>query len=186
VDPSRALGALLLVGLTACGTHTVTVFAPAADVPAQTEVVAAVRPGTVTHFASGAAVDEHGVVRHEGKIVARLAPSDTLVFRVGSEATFGRVQVTRNPKYELISLLGVVVVVGGVIASWAIAGGACPFAGLSSTGCIGTVGLLGTVASLGGGVPLFAWGVHGELLTTTAPPSARRVTVAPSGVTLQF
>lgn len=183
----------LLLALCACGNHTVTVFAPSADVPAGTEVVAAVTPGDVKQFEPGTTVSKPGVLMHKEHLVANVAPTDLLVVRAGGGDAFGAIHVVRKPIWEAVSLLGILVVVGGTIASVGGAG-AClssgaggPAPGFSNAGCLG-LGGLGLLVAWGAGVPIVAWGVHGELTVYETPHAKPAVsfTLGPNGIAGTF
>jgi len=181
---SRA-GAALLLALTACE-HSVVVLAPARDVPAQTPVAAAVTAGGVKRFDAGAVVKSTGVVVRGGREVAHLEPTDLLEIAAHNGDQFGTIRVRRKPMYEAVSLLGVLILVGGTLASWGVAG-ACispsQDVGASSgdSQCV-VGGLVGTLVVVGIGGPVLAWGVHGELVTSDHP----RVSFAPGRLTVRF
>jgi len=183
-----ALAACALVALSACVTHTVTVLVPAADVPPKTPVVAAVTPGQVTDFPEGATVAKRGVVARDGKVLARLAPNDLLVMHAQGGETFGSISVRRNPMYELVSLAGVLAIIGGTVSAWGGAGACSNSQGLAvfSGPCL-AIGLGGMAAAFAIGSTLLAWGIHGEIrVTDTNDTKKPAVTFAPNGLRVVF
>ena len=158
---SRLVALLLLT--TGC-THTVTVLAPVADVPAETHVVAAITPGTVTQLPPEATLREGGIVVTEGKsILAHLAPADEVAVRVSGGERFGNIGVYRKPGYDGLMVLGVVIILGGLTTSFVLAGSCNGYSSSLQPGCA-AIAAGGSAASLAGGITLVAYGLHGEIV----------------------
>ncbi len=144
--------AVLLLLTTGC-THTVTVLAPAADVPADAPIEAVVTSGQVTQFSPDKTKSN----------VANLAPSDLVAVRASGGERFGNIVVDRKPGYDAIMVLGIAVILGGVTTSFVLAGTCNGSASSLQPGCA-AIAVGGASASLAGGGLLIAYGHHGEIV----------------------
>ena len=164
--------ALLLVFTTAC-THTVTVLVPVADVPEGTHVRAAVTPGAVTQLPPDAKLGVRGAVSSDKKLLMNLSPTDEVAVEASGGETFGRIEVVRKPGYDAIMVLGILVLLGGITTSFALAG-SCNSNYSTLQGPCAAIAATGGSASLAGGLALVVYGLHGELV------------VKPTGVVAKF
>ncbi|HEY1960241.1 MAG TPA: hypothetical protein VGH28_31745 [Polyangiaceae bacterium] len=179
------LGAAL--GATGC-VHTIDVFVPAPDVPAKTEVLAAVRTGEVQTYDRGAEMETNGVVRVNGRAMPT-APSDVLVVRAAAGADLGHIHVARSASSEMLTFGGILVAIAGTIAS--LAGAAVCNSNATSVGsdrvndgCL-ALGIATTSASLGLGITMMALGIGGPLHVIEDRRPAL-VSIVPNGLRVVF
>lgn len=175
------------LGAAGCA-HSIDVFAPAAEVSPTNDVVAAIAAGHVEPFQPGARLQTNGDLTRDGRVVAHVAKDDTLVVRASAGTEIGRVRVERAASGELLTLLGVVVTVGGTVVSL-IAAGQCPPVqgpassfGTANAPCLAAGGV-GVGASFALGIPLIALGIGGPLIVID---SGVRVSVGPTGFRVTF
>ena len=171
-----------LAALAAGCAHSIDLFVPAAEVSPRNDVIAAISAGKVQELDPGASVRHDGVVMVEGRAVARVAPTDTLVVAAGAGDDVGSLHVRRTGDANALITGGIVVLVGGNAAAW-IAGGACAgrasdgdgglfdFSGLATATCWRGA-LLGSVAAFVLGLPMLLAGVNGPLCVKGAPSVA--------------
>ena len=180
---------LSIVALGAAGcAHSIDVFVPAAEVSPTNDVVAAITPGHVEPFQPGAHLQTNGDLKRDDRVVAHVAKDDTLVVRASAGTQIGRVRVERAASGELLTLLGVVVAVGGTVASL-VAAGQCEAGqtsanafGIGNAACLAAGGV-GVGASFALGIPLIAIGIGGPLIVID---SGVRVSVGPTGFRVTF
>ena len=157
--------AIALFLLTSSCSHSVVVLAPVADVPEGAHVVAAVTTGNVTQLPSDATLAKDGVVTGSKGTLAHLGPLDEVALEVTGGEDIGHIHVRRKPSYDLMMVGGILLLLGGLTASF-VGAGACNN-GYSSLqpGCA-AIAISAAAVSLGGGGVLIAFGQHGELKVT--------------------
>ena len=158
--------------------HTITVLAPASDVPSETPVAAAITEGHVAQSPRDAILRD-GAVVSQGKTIAHVAPTDTVAVAAVGGDDFGDIHVHRKIGYDFLVAAGLVVFVGGIAAS-AFAGTQCNAAAtrgesldeLFTPECYALT-IAGLAASATASVVLIALGTHGTLTVTTTGVAGR-------------
>jgi len=162
----RANLVALLLLTTGC-THTITVLAPASQVPAGTHVTAAITPGEVKQLPHDAVMGEGLVVTQDKNVLAHLAPTDTIALEASNGDDIGNIHVHRAVGYDVAMIGGVLLMLGGVTGSL-VGAGQCNVNSFSlSAGCA-AIGFAGSAVSLAGGTLLVIYGSHGSLSVTTS------------------
>ena len=158
----------LLFSICATGCwHSVSVIVPASDVKERRYVTALVTPGKVEPFSRREAYVENGFLVSRGRL-EKVDPTDLVVIHARDGDAFGKVRVRHTWTSDALSVVGVLVGVGGMATSITVAGLAMrdvkdgPFAGVAGGAYLG-LGFLAVIASVGLGAVIFAVGQNTPL-----------------------